>query len=170
MSTRGIKMRDLLRRITLGVLIMLPLIGLAQSMERPLNLVVEGAWVRLLPPTVTSTALYFVLTNASDVPIVLEGVTLDWADRVEFHETLQMDGMMQMVPLVDLQVAPGETVHFAPGGKHVMIMAMQKSLREGEHLPIVLTYRVETASGVERSDAGQARHTLRFMASVQREN
>lgn len=108
------------------------------------DVVIESAWVRLLPPTVKSTALYFTITNQSKQAIKLDRITLDWANRVEFHETLESGGMMQMVPLSDTHLAPGKTMIFQPGGKHVMVMGLHTPLEDGVQMSALLHYSIAT--------------------------
>lgn len=111
------------------------------------DVVIESAWVRLLPPTVKSTALYFTITNQSKQAIKLDRITLDWANRVEFHETLESGGMMQMAPLSDTHLAPGKTMIFQPGGKHVMVMGLHSPLADGVQMSALLHYSIATNAG-----------------------
>ena len=111
------------------------------------DVVIESAWVRLLPPTVKSTALYFTITNQSKQAIKLDRITLDWANRVEFHETLESGGMMQMAPLSDTHLAPGKTMIFQPGGKHVMVMGLHSPLEDGVQMSALLHYSIATNAG-----------------------
>lgn len=113
--------------------------------------VVESAWVRLLPPTVRSTALYFTVKNESASSMRIDRLTLDWASHVEFHETLERDGMMHMVPLEDTQLAPGQSMEFKPGGKHVMVMGLREPLQAGAQLSATLHYSIVGSAAVTSS-------------------
>lgn len=120
--------------------------GAAGNIAHPL--VIESAWVRLLPPTARSTALYFTVKNQSADSMRIERLTLDWASHAEFHETLERDGMMHMVPLEDAQLAPGQSMEFKPGGKHVMVMGLREPLQAGAQLSATLHYSIVGTTAV----------------------
>lgn len=140
--------------------------GVIAEAQAPTTVTVEDAWVRLLPPSVKTTALYFTVTNHSDVEVEISEVVVDWAGRVELHETVDVDGMMHMAPLSDTRIAAGETVKFKPGGKHVMIMAINQPLQEMASMPVLLKYAVPSAA-VSNPQAQQ--RMISFEALVKRE-
>ena len=62
-------------------------------------------------------AAYFVLRTNND-PTRLVAVTSPSARRIEFHQSLTVNGMTRMGPLADTSFAPDEPLHFGPGGRH----------------------------------------------------
>ncbi len=82
---------------------------------------VTDPWIRKPIPPLDKTAGYFKVTNHSETPIVLKVAQSKSARKIEFHETLEEEGMMRMRRLKEVVVAPGETVSFEPGGKHLMV-------------------------------------------------
>jgi hypothetical protein len=51
------------------------------------------------------------------------------------------DGVMTMRPVVDgLIIAPGSNLKFAPGGYHLMFVDLNAPLRQGEQVPVTLTF------------------------------
>ena len=94
----------------------------------------EGAWIRLLPPNVTTTAAY-VTINATHSDQLL-AVTTDIAERVEMHETTMDDGVMSMRPIRSIELAENESTLLAPNGKHLMLIGLKRPLVEGENVTL----------------------------------
>ncbi|MDP4789983.1 MAG: copper chaperone PCu(A)C, partial [Haliea sp.] len=84
------------------------------------QVVLEGAWVRALPPTQTRTAAYLTVRNTGAEVLAITGGTASGAGRVELHETLEVDGMMRMQQQSVVEVPAGGSVELAPGGLHLM--------------------------------------------------
>ncbi|MFN7168084.1 MAG: copper chaperone PCu(A)C, partial [Pannonibacter sp.] len=62
-------------------------------------------------------------------------------DRTELHEMAVIDGVMKMREMEGgIPVPAGATVELKPGGLHVMFMDIKQPLKEGETLPITLTF------------------------------
>lgn len=93
---------------------------------------------RLVLPAVSGNpaAGYFSLTNGSSSTATLAAVAIDGADKAEMHET--MGGTM--APLDKLEIKAGESVTFAPGGKHVMAFGLKPDLRPGTKVEMTLTF------------------------------
>lgn len=108
-------------------------------------LVIDGAWVRALPPTQPNTAAYLSIENrgASDVEIVAASSPI--AERVEFHASREVDGYMRMEQLATLKVAAGQSLQLAPGGTHLMLLGLAAMPRPGEVVQLCL----KTANGDE---------------------
>jgi hypothetical protein len=86
---------------------------------------VTDAWIRKPIPPLDKTAGYFRITNRSGEKIVLTGASSSVAHAIEFHETLKVDDMMRMRRVKEIELGPGETLSFAPGGKHLMIFGFK---------------------------------------------
>ncbi len=104
------------------------------------EVVVEEAWIRAAPPTVKVMAGYMTLHNASDEPKTLTGAESRQFDRVELHQTRMENGMMRMVAVKRLEIAPGERVHLEPGGLHLMMMRPHRPLAKGDHATVTLKF------------------------------
>ena len=95
------------------------------------------AWVRGTVGGQRSTGAFMTLTAASDAALV--AATSPAAKIVEIHE-MRMDGgvaKMRAVPRVELPA--GKPVKLEPGGYHVMLMALQQPLKDGDTVRITLT-------------------------------
>jgi copper(I)-binding protein len=96
-------------------------------------------------------AVYFMLTNSGNADDTLvEVIDIhveapgDFSEMVELHETSMNDGVMKMQKLeVGIPVPAGESVELKPGGFHVMIMNIKRSLTPGDEV----TLRLRFASG-----------------------
>lgn len=88
-----------------------------------------------------SAAGYFVVKNTGEEPDRLIGVEADFAMMAMLHAS-QTDaaGVSRMVMLDGVDVAPGGTVTFAPGGMHVMFTGLRAPLVEGAMMPGKLVF------------------------------
>ena len=49
---------------------------------------------------------------------------------------------MHMAPVDGgVEIAPGKTVKFAPGGLHVMLIGLKQPLKNGDHFPLTLHFQ-----------------------------
>lgn len=97
---------------------------------------VRDAWVRPADSGAMSAA-YFVLHGGRD-SLELVGAATPVARAAEVHESMQHDGMMHMQPRPVIVLAPGDSLVFAPGGLHVMLIDLLRPLSEGDTVPLVL--------------------------------
>ena len=132
---------------------------------------VENIWAR---PALAgqNSAIYFEIENTSDQDEVLLAVRADTARAIEIHETRMMemskddmpmesegemsDGeemdmgemqheAMQMVQLMELPLAAGESLSFEPGGLHIMMIDLDADLNVGDSFKATLVFE----SGLE---------------------
>jgi hypothetical protein len=113
------------------------------------RLVVSDAWVRPALANGT-TAAYMNISNNSDSPITITGVTADFADMVQIHQTVVENDMAHMQHMDNgLRIGAGETMRLEPGGYHVMLMNVQWALNEGETVTLSITFDTGEAITVE---------------------
>jgi copper(I)-binding protein len=60
--------------------------------------------------------------------------------RVEIHDTQNDGGMKKMVKLDGVDIGPGSTVDFAPGGKHLMLFDPTRQLKNGDTVSMDLSF------------------------------
>ena len=101
----------------------------------------ENAWLRATPPGGSSAAIYGDLINNSDDEEVLVSVTSNVAKRVMLHRTSDEQGMMRMMHVDKLILAPGTQERLSPGGLHLMLTGLQQSLAEGERVTVKLHFQ-----------------------------
>ena len=102
----------------------------------PPALSAQDAWVRATPG-VDVAAAYLTLHNGGTQPVVVSGVSSPAAGAAMIHETTLVNGQATMRAHEPLRIAPGETVRFAPGGLHIMLM-LKRPLAPGDEVPLVL--------------------------------
>lgn len=82
---------------------------------------------------------YFQLRIAGDRGALLS-VTSPQAGRIEIHETMNMGNMTSMRALDRIPLHDGETLSFAPGGRHLMIYDLGRSVAAGGRIELVLHF------------------------------
>ena len=100
---------------------------------------VSNARIRLLPGDLP-LAGYFDLMNRGDQTLVLVGATSIAFKMVHMHRSMEHNGISTMAPVGRLEIKPGATVHFAPGGYHLMLMQAVSPLKVGETVPVALQF------------------------------
>jgi periplasmic copper chaperone A len=98
-----------------------------------------SATVRLAAVPGRPAAGYFELRVQGDRGALLS-VTSPQAGRMELHETMDMGNMSTMRPLDRVPVRDGETLRFAPGGRHLMIYDLAPNLAAGGRIDLVLHF------------------------------
>lgn len=109
---------------------------------------ISNATVRQPLPGKTLSAGYFSIRNTGTDPIALLAVTSPQFGSVELHAHQMMDGMMQMVEVDKIAVAPGQSVHLQPGGLHLMLFGPTQQLQLGQQVPLQLRWSDGTMQSV----------------------
>lgn len=105
------------------------------------DVAVTGAWLRAVPPVSPVMAGYFELTNNADQTLTLVGAKAAFAGMAMLHDTRTGDdGQRAMEHLASVPIKPGESVRFAPGGKHLMLMDLSAVPPAGERRDVCLTF------------------------------
>jgi hypothetical protein len=105
--------------------------------ERP-GLELSRGWVRAAPPGARVTAAYFELRNGTSGAVRVTGARCDLAETVEIHESVTEEGVAGMRPRAVVPVAAGESVSFAPGGLHLMLIGLERPASPGESTRLTL--------------------------------
>jgi len=81
------------------------------------------------------------ITNTGNVPDRLLGGSSDASSHFEIHAMSMENGVMKMRPLEKgLEIKPGQTVEFKPGGYHVMFVGLKAPFEEGQHVMATLEF------------------------------
>jgi len=98
---------------------------------------VSDAWVKAAATGMT--AMFGVIHNDSGTAVTVAGASTDLSPMVELHETVMVDGAMQMRPKAGgFTVEAGTTFTLAPGGNHVMIMGLTRPVKAGDQVTVTL--------------------------------
>lgn len=112
------------------------------------NINVAGAWLRLLPGDLP-LAGYLHIENTGKRALMLTGANSPEFSSVQMHRSVTRNGMEAMVRVGPMKIDPGESIAFAPGGYHLMLMDRKRPLHIGEHVPITLEFSDHTHRTVE---------------------
>ena len=99
---------------------------------------VVDAWVRGVVPAQTTTGAFMQLRSANDTTLV--AVSSPAAKVVEIHQMKMEGDIMRMSAVGKLALPAGATVKLEPGGYHVMLIGLVAPLKEGDAVPITLTF------------------------------
>ncbi|HEY3919201.1 MAG TPA: copper chaperone PCu(A)C [Stellaceae bacterium] len=102
---------------------------------------VDQAWARATPGNVKTGAIYLTITNTGTAPDTLEGkASTPAAAQADLHEMKMANGVMEMRPVPSLTIDPGKSVVLEPGGYHLMLIGLKAPLKEGQTVPLTLTF------------------------------
>lgn len=102
---------------------------------------VSGARVSPTVPGQTVGAFYMRLRSEQDAALVK--IETDASPRAEMHQMTSVNDVMRMRRLEQVELPAGQTVEFAPGGRHVMLVDLRRPLKVGENVRITLTLRLK---------------------------
>ncbi len=104
------------------------------------NVTVQEPYVRLAPPNAPATGAFMVIKNNGDKDVKVVKADNPASKVTELHTHLNDGGVMRMRPVAAIDVkAKGEAV-LQPGGLHVMMINLLTPLKEGDSVPITLTF------------------------------
>jgi hypothetical protein len=100
---------------------------------------VVDPYVRMAPPGTKTTGAFMTIKNAgNDTKLVSAASTV--AKVTELHNHINDGGVMRMRQVKEIAVPAKGEAQLKPGGYHVMLIDMQKMLKEGEHVVITLGF------------------------------
>lgn len=104
------------------------------------NVTVQDPYVRLAPPNAPATGAFMVIKNNGDKDVKVLKADNPVSKVTELHTHLNEGGVMKMRPVSAIEVkAKGEAV-LKPGGLHVMMIDLKAPMKEGDIVPITLTF------------------------------
>ncbi len=106
------------------------------------GLTITDAYAVTASPKAKSGAGYFTITNTTDTDDRLLSVTTPAAAVAKVHTTsVDANGVMQMRDAEDgLPVPAGGSLTLSRGGDHLMLMGLTGELKDGDLLPVTLTF------------------------------
>jgi hypothetical protein len=109
---------------------------------------VAEPWIRGTVPGQMATGAFMRITSPR--PAKLLEAASPVAGVVEIHEMAMEGNVMRMRAVPALELPAGRAVELKPGGYHVMLMDLKRTLKEGESVPVTLV--VESGDQRERID------------------
>jgi periplasmic copper chaperone A len=101
---------------------------------------VENPFVKEVAPNMKNSAAFMTIKNTSDKKISLVTARNDASAITELHTHGKKDGMMVMYKVEKIEVpAHGEAL-LKPMGLHVMLIGLNKQLKEGDTVNLELVF------------------------------
>jgi copper(I)-binding protein len=118
-------------------------LSLTVSLAAQAQVTVKDAWVRATVPQQKATGAFMQLQSAQDAKLLSAQSPV--AGVVEVHEMSMDGGVMKMRAVPSLALPAGKAVELKPGGYHVMLMDLKSQVKDGDAVPLTLTF--ETKDG-----------------------
>jgi copper(I)-binding protein len=105
------------------------------------TLKISAPWARATPKGASVGGGYMTITNTGTVSDRLIGGASNISERFEVHEMSMDGGVMRMRDMAKgIEIKPGQSVEFKPGGYHVMFMGLKEQLMQGKHFKATLQF------------------------------
>ncbi len=115
------------------------LVAACAPTETPQGRTVTAAWARAADSGATG-GVYLTIVNHDSVTVELVSVATALAASAEVHESMQHDGMSHMMPRTSVPIGARDSVVMAPGGLHVMLNQLTRSLTAGDSVPLTVRF------------------------------
>lgn len=102
---------------------------------------IMNSWVREAHEAAKVNAGYMTLVNVGTEAVTLVGIESDAYRKVEVHEMVAVDGLMEMRELTDMEIPSKGQIQLAPGGKHLMLMGPKEYLKTGQEVDMTLIFK-----------------------------
>ena len=158
-------MRYANRRFGTGLMAtgLLALNALTAAQAGDISLMASGAWSRPTASAAMAGVVYVTVTDGG-APTRLLSVSTPVAAQAQMHQSLLQNGMMEMLPVKSLAIAPGSPIQFSPGGYHIMLTGLIQPLSAGQTFPLTLNFadggRVTTTVTVQSMTADAPPSTM----------
>ena len=120
---------------------------LAAQTAAPLH--IDAPYVRLAPPQAQATGAFMQIRNTSDAERKLVKAESPVAKTVELHNHVNENGVMKMRPVTHIVVPAHGKAELKPGSYHIMLIEMKSELKEGDLVPISMSFDDGSTSEVE---------------------
>jgi copper(I)-binding protein len=127
---------------------------IAITLPAAAQVAVTEPWVRGTVAGQKATGAFMQLSSPVDTALV--AVTSPAAKIAEVHEMKMEGGMMKMRAVDKVAIPAGKSVELKPGGYHVMLVDLVAPLKEGDTVPLKLTFE----------DKGGTKQTIDVRAEV----
>ena len=108
---------------------------------------VRHPWSRATPPGAMVAVGYMEIRNTGAQPDRLIAASTPVAKSVEMHVTQREGEVMKMRQVKDFEIPARERITLRPGGSHLMLVDVVRSLKKGERF--IMRLRFERAGEME---------------------
>jgi copper(I)-binding protein len=111
-------------------------------------------WSRVTPKGASTAIGYMTIKNNGTTPDRLVGGSVDVAASFQLHSMTMENGISKMRDLNGIDIKPGQTIDFKPGGSHAMFVNLKHPLRTGEAVKGALVFERAGVVQIEYSVQG----------------
>lgn len=121
---------------------------LSASVHAEVN--IDHGYVRAVAPGQLNSAAFMILENKSSDKVALVSAESSVAKSVELHTHAHTDdGVMKMRRIPQVSMFGNETVELKPGGHHIMLIGLNRNLKQGESIDMKLNFSDGTSQQLE---------------------
>ena len=131
------------RAVSKAIMLMLTIAWAGSPIAAEEMLHWQGAWVRSLPPGAEVTAAYGTLMNHGAEVVSITNISSTLGNEAQMHDVMSEGDQRRMVHLPSVDIAPGESLLFQPGGRHIMLIGVTETPAEGDDIELC----AESAAG-----------------------
>lgn len=114
------------------------------------ELFIEHPWSRPAAAGVKTGVAYLSIRNDGNEADRLISVKTEASNAAELHSTTKEGDVMKMRKIEKgVELPPGATVKFEPGGLHIMLIGLKQPLDEGRSFPLTLVFEKAGEAPVE---------------------
>jgi copper(I)-binding protein len=119
------------------------------------GLKIVAPWARATPKGASVGGGYMKIVNTGGTADRLVGGSTEIARHFEVHEMSMDNGVMRMRPVANgIEIKPGQTIEFKPGGYHIMFVGLKGGLEQGQHVKATLEFEKAGKVAIEFSVEG----------------
>lgn len=104
------------------------------------ELKIAHPWTRATAPAAKMGGVFLSVNNLSAEGDTLIKAESSVAEQTELHQMEMIDGVMKMRQVNNIAVPAKGELKLAPGGLHIMLINLKQPLKEGEKIPLKLTF------------------------------
>ena len=94
-------------------------------------------------------AAYVSIFNQSDKDLVIKSITSNICEVAEIHDTVLEGEVMRMKKVESLNIPARSEFYFQPGSTHIMLMGLNKELKDGTTFKLNFEFRNKQNLNVE---------------------
>lgn len=118
---------------------------LSASFVHAADISISDARVRAVPPGANISAAFMNVKNNAATDLAILSAESTVAQSVELHSNSMVDGKMKMRRIDQLELAGNSEVSLQPGGLHIMLIGLKRTLAEGETIELKLNLSDNTS-------------------------
>lgn len=115
----------------------------------PDAITIEEPWIREAPPNASAMAGYMRIVNNTDQDNTLVAATSNDFKVIEFHRSIEKDGVYKMVPYEKLLIPARQALELKPGDYHLMMIVPQRTLKSGDNVSVELSFADDSKAVLE---------------------